>query len=99
MREINLDGGEISMLKAIGVGGSTISGDQLVDRVTGVEQAEFLDTLDGLMTMGYVIADKQSFHSLDDVKIANFHVNSGYSKALRESIDPRFRPEKKSMRV
>ncbi len=99
MRDINLDGGEVNMLKAIGLGGGAVSGEQVVERVTGVALAEFLDTLDGLMMMGYVLADKQSFHTFDDVKVATFHVNSGYSKALKEAIDPRSKPEKKSRRV
>ncbi|MEA3189268.1 MAG: hypothetical protein QOD99_3098 [Chthoniobacter sp.] len=97
--EINLDGGEIQMIKAIGTGGSTVSGETLIERVTGVEEAEFLETLHSLIMMGYVIADKQSMHCYDDVKRAEFHVNSGYSRALREATDPRFRPEKKSRRV
>ena len=97
--ELNLDGGEVQMLKAIGIGGSNISGEVLIERVTGMEEAEFIDTLQGLMMMGYVLADKQAFHDLEDVKKAEFHVNSGYSKALREAIDPRFRPEKRSRRV
>jgi hypothetical protein len=99
MREIQLDGGEVSMVKAIGVGGGTMSGDELVERVVGMESAEFIDTLQGLIMMGYVNSDRQSFHSLDDVKSAHFHVNSGYAKALREAVDPRFKPEKKSRRV
>lgn len=99
MREIQLDGGEVTMVKAIGVGGGTTSGEDLVVRVTGMESAEFIDTLEGLIMMGYVISDKQAFRSLDDVKVATFHVNSGYSKALKESVDPRSKPEKKSRRV
>ena len=97
--EINLDGGEVQMIKALGTGGSAVPGETLIERVSGVEEAEFLDTLQGLIMMGYVISDKQSLHCYDDVKRAEFHVNSGYSKALREATDPRFRPEKKSRRV
>ena len=97
--EIHLDGGEIQMIKAIGIGGSNISGETLVDRVNGMEESDFLDTLHGLITMGYIMADKQSMHNYDDVKRAEFHINSGYSKALKEAIDPRFRPQKKSRRV
>lgn len=98
-REINLDGGEVQMLKAIGLGGSSISGEQLLDRVSGFDEADFIDTLQGLMMMGYVIADKQAFHGFDDVKKAEFHVNSGYSKALRDSIDPRAVAKPRSRRV
>lgn len=99
MREIHLDGGEISIIKALGFGGSSISGDQLAERISGVEEAELIDSLKGLITMGYVTADRNSFHSLEDLQGAQFHVNPGYSKALREAVDPRFRPQKKSRRV
>lgn len=98
-REIQLDGGEVQVLKAIGIGGSNISGEQLIERVMGLEEAELIDTLQGLIMMGYVISDKQAFHDLEGVKKADFHVNSGYSKALREAIDPRFRPQPRSRRV
>ncbi|SRR5581483_6243418 len=97
--EIHLDGGETQMIKAIGIGGSNISGEALLERVNGMEEAEFLDTLKGLITMGYVMSDKQSMHNFEDVKRAEFHVNSGYAKALKEAVDPRFRPQKKSRRV
>src|SRR5438093_13760712 len=99
MREIHLDGGEVSMVKAIGVGGTTVSGDQLIERVTGLQEAEFIETLQGLIVMGYVVGDRQSFRTFDDVRNSTFHVNSGYAKALREAVDPRARPEKKSRRV
>lgn len=92
--EINLDGGEKEILKAIGVGGSSISGKMLLERVTGMDEAEFVSTLRGLMMMGYVLADKQSFHDFDDVGHAEFHVNSGYARDLKEAIDPRLRREK-----
>ena len=98
-REINLDGGEVQMLKAMGLGGSNISGEHLLERVIGFDEADFIDTLQGLMMMGYVIADKQAFHDFEDVKKAEFHVNSGYSKALREAIDPRSGPKTRSRRV
>lgn len=98
-REIHLDGGEVQMLKGIGLGGSNISGEQLIERVTGMEEAEFIETLKGLMMMGYVIADKQSFHGFEDVERAEFHVNSGYSKDLREAIEPSRRPQQRSRRV
>ena len=98
-REINLDGGEISVLKAIGFGGTHLSGEQLLEKVPDLEEAELIDTLQGLMMMGYVVADKQSFHTRDDLERTNFHVNSGYSRELRESLDPNKKPEKKSRRV
>lgn len=97
--EINLDGGEIQLVKALGIGGSAIDGETLIERMTNVEEAEFLDTLQGLITMGYIITDRQSLHDFSDVRRAQFHVNSGYSKALKEAVDTRLRPVKKSRRV
>ena len=96
--EINLDGGEKEILKAIGLGGSSITGKQLLARVGGMEEAEFVSTLRGLIMMGYVLADKISFHNFDDVEHADFHVNSGYSKDLKEALDPRLRRLRKEQR-
>jgi len=96
--EINLDGGEKEILKGIGLGGSNIAGKQLLDRVNGMEEAEFISTLRGLITMGFVLADKQSFHNFEDVEHAEFHVNSGYARDLKEALDPRLRRQRKEQR-
>lgn len=96
--EINLDGGEKEILKAIGLGGTNTTGIQLLERVPGMDEAEFVSTLRGLMTMGYILADKQSFHDFDDVEHAEFHVNSGYARDLKEAMDPRFRQERRERR-
>jgi len=89
--DIHLDGAEVTVLKALGLGGTVVSGDILVERVHGLEEAELLDTLRGLIMLGYVDCDKRSLHELKDVEIANFHVNSGYSKDLKDALDPRRR--------
>ena len=100
MSEIKLDGGEISVLKAIGFGGTSISGDQLIQRVPNLGEAELIDILDGLMMMGYVVSDKQSLRTIEEVKSTTFHINSGYSKDLHETVDPRRKaPAKPSKRV
>jgi len=96
--EINLDGGEVSIIKALGLGGSSVNGEDLAERVVGLEEAELLDTLKGLIVMGYVDADKTSFHTLEDIKRVDFRVNSGYTKELKEALDPQPR-QKKSRRV
>ena len=96
--DINLDGGEKEILKAIGIGGSNIGGKQLLEKVTGLEEAEFVSTLRGLLMMGYVLADKQSFNNFDDVRHADFHVNSGYARDLKEAMDPRLRRERKEQK-
>jgi hypothetical protein len=100
MPDINLDGGEISVLKAIGFSGTPMAGEQLVERVKDFAEAELLDTLDGLIMMGYLLSDKQSLHSMEDIEHSNFRINSGYSRELRDAIDPRHRQaEKPSRRV
>jgi hypothetical protein len=48
--------------------------------------------------LGYVSADKSSFHEIDDMKKIHFRVNSGYAKDLREALDPT-PDQKKSKRV
>ncbi|HEX4085622.1 MAG TPA: hypothetical protein VHY22_11970 [Chthoniobacteraceae bacterium] len=97
--EIKLDGGEKSILKAIGLGGSNVTGRQLLERCEGgMEEAEFVSALRGLLMMGYILADKQSFHDYHDVEVSEFHVNSGYARDLKEALDPRLRQERKNQR-
>jgi hypothetical protein len=98
-REINLDGGEISVIKALGVGSGEMNGEDLMARIGGdLVPAELMDTLKGLMAMGYVEADKNAFYNVEDLKAIHFRVNSGYSKDLREALNPQPQ-QKKSKRV
>ena len=97
-RELNLDGGETSVIKAIGLSGSEVSGEELIARCPELESAELIDTLKSLIMLGYVVSDANSFHSLDELKRNSFHVNSGYSKELRESMNPQ-QAKPKSKRV
>ncbi|MGC3989425.1 MAG: hypothetical protein QM796_07055 [Chthoniobacteraceae bacterium] len=94
--DINLDGGEILIIKALGMS-SGLNGEQLIEKVGGLEVAELIDTLKGLIVMGYVDSDRNSFHSVEDLKRVEFRVNSGYAKELKEALDPQ--PQKKSRRV
>jgi len=98
MSDLNLNGGEIAVLKAIGLGGGTIRGEQLIEKVSDFASAELIDTLLGLMMVGYVLSDKQSLHDIEDVKQTSFHVNSGYRKELMEELDPRRREKDKPSR-
>jgi hypothetical protein len=99
-REINLDGGEISVIKALGVGSGEMNGEDLMSRLGGdLVPAEIIDTLKGLITMGYVESDKNAFYSEEDLKSIHFRVNSGYSKDLREALSPQQIKPKKSKRV
>ena len=96
--DINLDGGEITVIKALGIGGGEVDGEALLARLVPMEAAEIIDTLQGLVMLGYVSADNSSFHALEEMKKMKFRVNSGYSKDLKEALDPQ--PQKgKSKRV
>lgn len=95
---LNLDGGEISIIKALGLSGSEISGEQLASRVSDMGVAELIDSLNGLIMMGYVISDTAAIRKEAELHRAHFHVNSGYARELKEAMDPT--PERpKSRRV
>ena len=98
-REINLDGGEISVIKALGFGSTEVNGEDLMTKLSGdLVPAELMETLKGLIAMGYVESDKSSFYNTDEFKVVHFRVNSGYGKDLREALSPQPR-QKKSKRV
>ena len=92
-REIRLDGGEISLLKKIGLSGTPIHGKMLVDRVGEIEAVEFLDTLTGLIDRDYVVSDKVNLRLMEDVEKASFRVNAAYAKDLRDAVNPSRRRE------
>ncbi|MFN2476511.1 MAG: hypothetical protein ABR526_09270 [Chthoniobacterales bacterium] len=87
-REIKLDGGEISVLKALGLSGTQVQGKTLLERVDEMEEAEFLDTLSGLESMGYVLSSKVNVRTIDDVERSNFRVNPSYSRDLKDALNP-----------
>lgn len=87
-REIKLNGGEITLLKTIGLSGTQVAGKQLIDKIEEMETAEFLDTLAGLIDMSYVLANKVNIRTMEDVERAIFRVNPAHSKGLREAINP-----------
>jgi hypothetical protein len=87
-REIKLDGGEITLLKKIGLSGSPVYGKMLIDRVDAMETSEFLDTLIGLLDQGYVLSNKVNVRVMEDVERAFFRVNPADSKDLRDAINP-----------
>ncbi len=88
-RDIKLNGGEITLLKTIGFGGTQLYGKLLVDRMgEDVIAAEFLDTLQGLMAMGYVLSNKVNVRSMDDVQRAFFRVNPAFARDLKDATNP-----------
>jgi hypothetical protein len=88
-----LSGGEITILKAIGLSGSAMAGKFLLDRIEEVEAGEFIDTLRGLMAMGYLLANKVNVRTLEDVERTSFHVNPSYAHDLKDALDPSRRRE------
>lgn len=93
-REIKLSGGEISVLKNIGLSGAPLLGRLLIDRIEEMETGEFLDTLCGLIDQGYVLSNKVSIRMMPDVEKAFFRVNPAYSKDLQEAVNPSRRRER-----
>ncbi|MFN2540591.1 MAG: hypothetical protein ABR514_00275 [Chthoniobacterales bacterium] len=97
-REINLSGGEISILKSMGLSGMPVYGKQLGERSGEMEPAEFVDDLNGLIMLGYVLADKVNIQTMEDVEKASFRVNASYARDLRNAIRPGQRREQERRR-
>src|SRR5690348_13340550 len=98
-REINLSGGEISLLKTMGLSGTPVYGKLLVEHVGDVEQSEFIDELTGLMSLGYVLCDKVNLRTMEDVERAVFRVNASYARDLKDALHPgRREPERRRRR-
>lgn len=87
-REIKLDGGEITVLKTLGLSGSQMYGKLLIDRLKDMETAEFIDTLNSLLSLGYVLSNKVNLRLREDVERAFFRVNSAYAHDLRDALHP-----------
>jgi hypothetical protein len=97
-REINLSGGEITLLKTMGLSGMPVYGKQLVEKIGEMETAEFLDELNGLVSLGYVLCDKVNVRTMEDVERSVFRVNASYARDLRDAIQPGRRREKEQRR-
>ena len=87
-REIILGGSEISLLKKIGLSGAQMYGKMLIDRVEGMENQEFLDTLIGLIDQDFVLSNKVNIRLIEDVERAFFRVNAAHAKDLRDAVNP-----------
>ena len=97
-REINLSGGEITLLKTMGLSGTPAYGKLLVQNVGEVGEAEFLDELTGLIEQGYVIADKVNIRTMEDVQRSVFRVNASYARDLKDAIRPGGRRDREQQR-
>jgi hypothetical protein len=83
-----LSGGEITILKAIGLSGTAMAGKFLLDQIEEIEAGEFIDTLGGLVAMGYLLATKVNIRTLEDIERASFRVNPSYAHDLKDALDP-----------
>lgn len=98
-REINLSGGEITLLKSLGLSGTPTVGRLLVEQIGDMEQAQFLDELTGLISLGYVLSDKVNIRTIEDVERAIFRVNASYARDLKDALHPgRREPERRRRR-
>ncbi|HET9418711.1 MAG TPA: hypothetical protein VFO30_05165 [Chthoniobacterales bacterium] len=97
-RDINLSGGEISILKTLGLSGAPVNGKLIIERIGEMEPAEFVDELNGLITLGYVLADKVNIRTMQDVEKSVFRVNASYAHDLRDAIRPGRRREQERRR-
>ena len=88
MDEINLNGGEITILKTIGLSGGMMAGAQLADRMDEMEGAEFLEALASLMATDYVVSNKVNIRTMDAVKSASFRVNRAFARDLKDAVYP-----------
>lgn len=87
-RDIKLDGGEITVLKTLGLSGTQMGGKVLLERTEGMELAELLDSLNGLIMLGYVLSSKVNLRTEDDMERTLLRVNPSYSRDLKEALNP-----------
>jgi hypothetical protein len=92
--EIRLNGGEIGILKTLGFSGTQMYGKILLERAEEMLPAEFIDTLDGLISLGYVLSTKANVRTIEEANNAFFRVNPSYSRDLKEAVNPGGRRDK-----
>ncbi len=95
---INLNGGEITVIKTLGLSGASMKGEVLQRRIGGFEDAELLDTLQGLMQIGYISSSREGLRTVREMENAVFKVNPSYIKILQEALDPRLQSKSKKKR-
>ena len=76
-REIKLSGGEISVLKSINR-----------DKIDDAETTQLLETLNDLIAMDYLIANRVGLRPVEDVEKSFFRVNPTHSRDLRGAMNP-----------
>jgi len=97
MSKINLDGGEISIIRALGFSGTPMTGRDLKGRVPRMNDGDLTECLMTLISLGY-LTSTPDINSSEELDQAAFAVNSGYVKALREALEPEKEPTKRVRR-
>jgi hypothetical protein len=87
MSKINLEGGEITIIRALGLSGVPMSGKDLKSRVGNTGDTQLTETLKTMIALGYVSATPD-LDMVEDLDKVTFAVNSGYSRALKEALEP-----------
>lgn len=87
MSKINLDGGETSIIRALGFSGAPMSGRDLKGRVERMSDNALTESLKTLISIGY-ITSTPDLDLVEDLDKTVFAVNTGYSKDLKEAIEP-----------
>jgi hypothetical protein len=98
MSTINLDGGEVSIIRALGFSGAQMLGRDLKGKVGRMTDDDLAESLKMMIALGYISATPELDRPEELDKTA-FAVNSGYAKLLREAIDPPQEPTKRQRRV
>ena len=97
MNNINLDGGEVSIIRALGFSGTQMTGYELKARIERMSDGDLAEALRILVALGYVTSTPEMDGSEEIDKVL-FAVNSGYAKALQEAIEPTQEPTKRVRR-
>ena len=87
MSNINLDGAETTIVKTLGFGSAPMMGADLKTRLPGIGKDELFSLLHGLVECGYVCSSRD-LGDREDLDRSSFFVNPGYTKDLKEALDP-----------
>jgi hypothetical protein len=71
----------------------------LIDRCEEMVEAEFLDTLTGLIDQGYVLSNKLNLRLMAEVERAFLRVNPACSRELRDAAIPERKRPTRERRV
>ena len=82
----------------MGLSSTPTYGKLLVQNVGEMMEAEFLDDLNSLIQLGYVLSDKANVRTMEDVERAVFRVNASYARDLKDAIQPGRRRDREQRR-